>query len=133
MQVLVAGAVVYPLRKDITFLQEAYPVASEEGPPRFYAVKNSTTLQLAPYPDAVYPVTLRYFGYPESVVTAGSTWLSTNYEFALQYGALRDAAIYLKEEADVVAMYANAYTEALGQLKAFGETRSRTDMYRRKG
>lgn len=132
LQTVVSGAVVFPLLKDITFLLEAFPVSTAQGAPRYYAVKNSTTLQIAPYPNAIYPLTLRYFGYPESVVTAGSTWLSTNYEFALQYGALRDAAVFLKEEADVVAMYEKSYAEALSQVKNFGDNRARMDTYRRK-
>ena len=59
-----------------------------------------------------------------------TTWLSTNYEFALLYGALRDAAIYLKEEADVVAMYEGKFTEAMVEIKQFGEQRASVDTYR---
>lgn len=84
-------------------------------------------------PDSGYVTTLRYLGYPPSIVDTETSWLGDNYEFALQYGALRDAAVYLKEEADVVEMYNKSYMEALGQLKTFGEARSRTDTYRRKG
>jgi hypothetical protein len=64
-------------------------------------------------------------------VDVSTTWLGDNFEFALQYGALRDAAVFLKEEADVVAMYEAKYQEALAQVKAFGMI-GRSDDYRRK-
>ena len=135
LAIVVSGATQYLLSKDVDFLETAYPVAATTGTPRYYAMKDATTIQLAPAPVAAYTTQLRYFGWPESITVAagGTTWLGDNYSFALQYGALRDAAVYLKEEADVVAMYNSSYTEALGQVKAFGDMRSRTDTYRRKG
>jgi len=133
LAVVVSGEVQYLLAKSMDFLNTAYPVASVTGPPRYFALKNSTTIQVAPVPDTTYTTQLRYFGYPPSIVTAGTTWLGDNFEFALQYGALRDAAVYLKEEADIVAMYETRYTEALAQAKAYGTSRSRIDRYRRRG
>lgn len=132
LAITVSGSEVYLLPKMVSFLTTAYPTTTQ-GVPRYYAVKDTTTLLLAPVPDSGYVTTLRYLGYPPSIVDTETSWLGDNYEFALQYGALRDAAVYLKEEADVVEMYNKSYMEALGQLKTFGEARSRTDTYRRKG
>lgn len=133
MYVEVSGVKTYLLSKDVDFLTTAYPTTAT-GAPRYYAMKNATTIQMAPAPDTAYTAQLRYFGWPESITVAasGTTWLGDNYSFALQYGALRDAAVYLKEESDVVDMYSKAYLEALGQVKTFGDARSRADTYRRK-
>lgn len=133
LSMTVAGSVRYLTQKDVDFLAEAYPT-NTNGVPRYYAMKDATTLQMAPAPDVAYTTQLRYFGWPESITQAasGRTWLGDNYSFALQYGALRDAAVYLKEEADIVDMYSKAYAEAMGQVKTFGEARARADKYRRK-
>lgn len=134
LAITVSGSLVYLLPKTVDFLTTAYPTTTQ-GTPRYYAVKNDTTLLVAPVPDSSYTTTLRYHAYPESIVDAagGTTWLGDNYEYALQYGALRDAAVFLKEEADVVDMYNKSYMEALGQVKTFGTERSRVDNYRRRG
>ena len=134
LAITVAGSLVYLLPKTVDFLTTAYPTTTQ-GTPRYYAVQNDTTLLVAPVPDSGYTTTLRYHAYPESIVdaTSGTTWLGDNYEYALQYGALRDAAVFLKEEADVVDMYNKSYMEALGQVKTFGTERSRVDNYRRRG
>jgi hypothetical protein len=133
LAVVVSGEVQYLLAKSTDYLNTAYPVSSVTGAPRYFAVKNSTTVQVAPVPDVGYTTQLRYFGYPPSIVTAGTSWIGDSFEFALQYGALRDAAVYLKEEADIVAMYETRYAEALAQAKSYGTSRSRIDRYRRRG
>lgn len=130
--ITVSGSFVYLLPKTVDFLNSAFPTTTQ-GVPRYFAVKDEATLRVAPVPDSGYTTTLRYAGYPESIVTAGTTWLGDNYEFALQYGALRDAAVFLKEEADVVDMYSKSYMEALGHIKTFAADRARTDTYRRRG
>jgi hypothetical protein len=132
LSMTVAGATVYLTPKSTDFLRTAYPVAAN-GVPRYFAVYDATQLQVVPAPDAVYPVYVEYFGYPPSIVTAGTSWLGDNFSRALLYGALRDAAVFLKEEADIVTMYNNQYTEALSQVKAFGVARAGTDRYRTRG
>ena len=128
--VVVAGAYQFLLPKTVDFLQEAYPTNSALGTPRYFAVQTETVLQIAPIPDATYTTQLRYLGFPSSIVDVGTTWLGTNFDGALLYGALHDAAAYLKADPDVVAMYDARYQEALGLLKGFAATRSRQDRYR---
>ncbi len=132
LAITVYGEKIFLLPKSVDFLDTAYPVATTTDIPKYYAVRNTTTLQLAPVPAAVYSTHLRYLGYPPSIVDNSTTWLGDNYEAALLYGSLRDAAVYLKEEQDVVTMYNNQYNEALGQLKTFGASRSRVDRYRKR-
>jgi len=128
----VAGAYAYLDNKDEEYLRTAFPDITVQGKPRLYNVYDNKTLKFAPTPDQAYTLELRYYSYPVSLTTTATTWLSTNYEFALLYGALRDAAIYLKEEADVVAMYESKYTEAMNEIKKFGEERGSLDTYRKR-
>jgi hypothetical protein len=131
--VTVAGEYRYLYNKDEEYMREAFPLPSATGVPRLYNVYDDKTLKLAPTPNAVYPLELRYYSYPTSIVSASTSWLGTNFDQALLYGALRDAAVYLKEEADVVAMYEAKYQEGLAQVKAFGDKRGSLDSYRTRG
>jgi hypothetical protein len=132
INILTTDGLQYLLPKSVDFLTTAFPDITAQATPRYYAVSSPTSLALAPVSDGTYTLTLRYLCYPTSIVTAGTSWIGNNYEHALLYGALRDAAVYLKEEADIVAMYNNQYNEALGQIKTFGAARSRVDKYRRR-
>jgi hypothetical protein len=85
---------------------------------------------MGPTPDANYSVELHYFYYPESIVTAGTSWLGDNYSPVLLYGTLVEAYTYMKGEADMIAMYNSKYTEAMAQLKRLGDGLERGDAYR---
>jgi hypothetical protein len=67
-----------------------------QGLPKFYAIFDKDTLILGPTPDDDYMVEMHYGYYPESIVTAGTTWLSENYEAALFNGVLLEAATVLE-------------------------------------
>jgi hypothetical protein len=73
---------------------------------------------------------LHYYYYPESIVTAGTTWLGDNFDSALLYGALLEAYTYMKGEADVIAGYQKRYDEAMFLLKQLGDGKNRRDSYR---
>jgi hypothetical protein len=85
---------------------------------------------LGPTPDANYAVELHYFYYPQSIVTAGTSWLGDNFDSVLLYGSLLEAYTFMKGEADVIAGYQKRYDEALAMLKQLGEGKNRQDMYR---
>lgn len=123
-------AYTYLLNKDIGFIREAFPVVSATGKPSHYAMFDKTQLLLGPTPDVAYAVEMQYFGYPESIVTATNTWLGDNFESVLLYGALREAYVNMKGEADMQAKYEAMYQEALGALKQFVEGKQRQDAYR---
>jgi hypothetical protein len=80
-----------------------------------------------------YTAELHYFYRPNSL-TQGTdtekTWLSTNAEMALLYGALIEAYIYMKGEQDVMAMYNSRFQEAMNGVKMLGEAKEVTDEYR---
>ena len=136
------GAYEYLLNKDVNFIRAAYPIPTDTGIPRYYAlfgptvVSNTITDELSfilgPTPDAVYDVELHYYAYPESITVAadGRTWLSDNYSPVLLYGTLVEAYTFLKGEVDLIAQYEGKYKEAMGQLNRLGTGLERNDAYR---
>jgi hypothetical protein len=85
---------------------------------------------LGPTPSADLTVELHYFFYPQSIVTAGTSWLGDNYDPVLLYGALREAYIYMRGEPDMIQNIEAKYQEAIGQLKRLGDGLERNDAYR---
>ncbi len=131
------GSYEYLLNKDVNYIRQAYPSPTATGLPRYYALfgsqysnLNELAFIMGPTPDANYSVELHYFYYPESIVTAGTSWLGDNYSPVLLYGTLVEAYTYMKGEADMIAMYNSKYTEAMAQLKRLGDGLERGDAYR---
>ena len=134
------GTYEYLLNKDVNFIRQAYPSPNDTGEPKYYALFGPTILNsvittelsliLGPTPDAGYYVELHYFYYPESIVTAGTSWLGDNYDPVLLYGSLVEANTFMKGEADMTALYNGKYTEALAQAKRLGDGLERGDAYR---
>jgi hypothetical protein len=87
-------------------------------------------LIIGPTPDANYGVELHYYYYPESIVTAGTSWLGNNFETVLIYGSLREAQVFMKGEADIIANYEAKYQESMMLLKVLGDGKDRRDAYR---
>lgn len=124
------GNYTYLLDKDVNFIREAYPAPTDTGLPKYYALWDQDTFIFGPTPNSGYQVELHYFYYPESIVTAGTSWLGDNFESVLFYGSLVEAATFMKEEADVVKLYIERYNEALALLKQLGDGKNRQDAYR---
>lgn len=131
------GAYTYLLNKDVSFIREAYPTPTATGTPKYYALfgtqygtPTELTFILGPTPDAAYSTELHYFYYPESIVTASTTWLGDNYDPVLLYGTIVEAYTFLKGEADLLALYEKKYMEALAQLKRLCDGQERQDAYR---
>jgi len=116
--------------KDVNFIREAYPSPSGQGIPKYFGQFSDTTFILGPTPDAVYQVELHEYYYPESIVTAGTTWVGDHFESVLLYGSLREAAVYQKGEPDVIANYEQKYQESLSLLKLMGDGKERRTAYR---
>ena len=131
------GTYEYLLNKDVNFIRQSYPSPTSTGTPRYYALFGSRlndptelTFILGPTPDLSYSAELHYFYYPESIVTAGTSWLGDNYSPVLLYGSLVEAYIYMKGEADMLAAYNAKYQEAMQQLNRLGTGLERGDAYR---
>jgi hypothetical protein len=124
------GAYSYLLNKDVNFIREAFPYPTVTGAPTHYAMFDNSSYILGPTPDASYQFELHYFYYPESIVTASTTWLGDNFDSVLLYGSLLEAYTFMKGEADVLSGYQSRYENVLAMLKAYGEGKNRQDMYR---
>jgi hypothetical protein len=132
----------YLLNKDVNFIRQAYPKATDTGIPKYYALFGPTvsgsaitdelTFIVGPKPDANYTVELHYYYYPESITVAadGRTWLGDNFDSVLLYGSLVEAYTYMKGEADMMALYNGKYKEALALAKRLGDGMERQDAYR---
>lgn len=120
----------YMLNKDVNYIRQAFPYPAVTGQPAYYAIFDQNTYLLGPTPDQEYTIELHYFAYPTSIVTAGSTWLSQNYPNVLLYGALTEAYIYLKGEADILQAYQAKFDQAMAPLKQLGDGKDRQDAYR---
>lgn len=120
----------YLLNKDVNYIRAAYPAPTATGLPKYYAVWNDTSFILGPTPNKTYSMELHYYYYPPSIVNVGTSWVGTNYENVLLYGAIREGYTYLKGEAEVMAYYENKYQEAIAQLKRLGDGLDRQDAYR---
>lgn len=118
------------LDKDVNFIRQSYPNPNDTGTPQYYAIFDKNTFILGPTPDAAYQVEMHYYYYPESIVTAGTTWLGDNYETVMLYGSLREAYTYLKGEQDMMTYYEQKYQEAMQQLTRLGDGLNRRDSYR---
>ena len=130
LAVITGGSYEYLLNKDVNYIRAAYPSPTDTGLPRYYAQFDNNTFIVGPTPDAAYTVELHYFHYPESITTAGTTWLGDNFDMTLLYGALSEAAAFMKAEADVLANYAKRYEEAMILAKRMGDGMERRDAYR---
>mgnify|MGYP003132966514 FL=1 len=122
----------YLLNKDVNFIREAFPDTDSGffGKPEYYGIFDDETMILGPTPNANYSSELHYYYYPQSIVTAGNTWLGDNFDTALFYGALLEAAAFMKEEPDVVTQYTARYNEVMQLLTNLGDGKNRRDAYR---
>lgn len=122
----------YLLFKDVNLIREAYPAASTQAVPKYYAIFTDSSFLLGPTPNSNYSVELHYFYKPESITAAssGASWLGTNAESTLLYGCLYEAYTFMKGDPDMLQLYAGRYEDALAKLNALGEGYSTTDSYR---
>jgi hypothetical protein len=118
------------LNKDVNFIREAYPGPNDTGKPKHYAVFDQNTFILGPTPNANYNSEIHFSYYPESIVTAGTTWLGDEFDSALLNGALVEAIRFQKGEPDMVALYEKLYVQALTLLIQVGDGKLRGDAYR---
>lgn len=126
----------YLIDKDVNFVREAYPYSGqvsntpERGRPKHYAIFDDSAFIVGPTPNLAYSSELHYGYYPESIVTAGTSWLGTNFDSALLNGSLIEAIRFLKGENDVIQIYEKMYIQAMDLLKQLGDGKLRQDTYR---
>jgi len=135
--VVFQGDYLYLLNKDVNFIRDAYPLSAFSSEPKHYAIfgpqstnVNELSFIVGPTPNSTYSAELHYYYYPESIVTASTTWLGDNFDSALLYGTLCEAYTYMKGEADMVALVNQRYVQAIALLKNLGDGKQRQDAYR---
>jgi hypothetical protein len=124
------GSYEYLLNKDVNYIREAFPFPAVSGAPTHYAIFDENTFILGPTPDDSYSMELHYFYYPQSITTAGTSWLGDNLDSLLFYGSLLEAAAFMKSDADVIKNYTDRYNEAFIMAKQLGDGKDRQDAYR---
>jgi len=131
------GDYLYLLNKDVNFIREAYPQTAGRGEPKHYGIfgpqssdVNELTFIVGPTPNLSYMAELHYYYYPQSIVTAGTTWLGDNFDSALLYGTICEAFVYMRQEADMMKLAQDRYVQAIALLKNLGDGKQRADAYR---
>jgi hypothetical protein len=122
------GSAVYPVQfRDVSYIREMFPTPPTNSYPRYYGLYDENTFLLSPTPDDTYAVELHYSGYPESIVTATTTWVGDNYEHVLLYGCLVEAYTFMKGESELLNLYDAKFKEGLQQIKTMADVKERTD------
>ena len=135
--VVFQGDYLYLLNKDVNFIREAYPLSAYYAEPKHYAIfgpnssnVNELTFIVGPTPSANYRAELHFYYYPESIVTASTTWLGDNFDSVLLYGTICEAYTYMKGEEGMVKLAQDRYVQAIALLKNLGDGKQRMDAYR---
>lgn len=134
LSVDVSGDKQFLLQKDVNFVQEFWPDATDTGTPRYYARFDTDNFILAPTPNATLTMELHYYYRPASLTAgsgSGTTWLSVNAPNAMLYGSIVEAYTFMKGEKDLMDLYNGRFIESLGRIKDLAEARENADSYRR--
>lgn len=130
------GDYIYLLNRDVNYMREVFPNPSYKGVPKYYAIfgprsnnVNELSFILGPTPDTNYYAELHFYYYPESIVTANTSWLGDNFDSVLLYGSLVEAYTWMKGEQDLMQMYEMKFKEGLALLKNLGDGKQRGDAY----
>lgn len=126
----------YLLNRDVNYIRQVYNNPLYRGVPKYYAIfgpnidnVDELTFIMGPTPASNYKVELHFYYYPESIVTAQTSWLGDNFDSTLLYGSLVEAYTWMKGEADLMGLYDTKFKEALGLLKNLGDGKQRGDAY----
>jgi hypothetical protein len=119
--------------KHNSFIKEYISSTTTTGKPKYYAIFDQGSFEVAPIPDSNYTVELHYLAKPASLTVggdSGTTYLSTDAPDTLLYGCLLEGAIFLKLPADDIGAYEARFKESLLRLKNLGEGRDTRDEMR---
>jgi hypothetical protein len=123
------------LLKNTSFMREYAPNSTTTGLPRYYAIgttgavdDTTTQLEITPVPDQAYSAELVFVSKPASLTSqTDGTVVSEQYPDLILYGALVEAAIFLKEAPDVLSTLENRFKENVGRAKNMTEGRNTRD------
>jgi hypothetical protein len=131
LKLTLAGVDYFLLNKDYDYLKEAANTTTN-GLPEYYAIKDDSTIVMAPPPAAGYTYELYYSSLAPSIIDVpAGTWLSTNAPSLLLYACLVEAGVFMKAEAELMQYYQGLYNNALELFRRDGEGRGKKDQYRK--
>jgi hypothetical protein len=117
--------------RDTSFMREYWPNPALTGVPKYYAVWDQNTFNIAPTPNANYAVEMGYIYRPAQLSSADpTTWISTNAPEALLYACLIQAYSYTKGPAEMLGYFDNSYKLAIQGLGIEQQGRRRRDEFR---
>ena len=118
--------------KHNSFIKEFATDTTTRGKPRYYAIFDQSSFEVAPVPDTSYTMELHYLAKPQSLTAAssGTTYLSTDAPDTLLYGCLLEGAVFLKLDPQDIGLYEARFKESLARLKNLGEGRDTRDEMR---
>lgn len=89
-------------RKDAEWIYTNYPTRSGSGKPVFFAREGDNVI-FGPYPDSAYTIKGRYYKKLDALSDSNtSNWFITNAPDLLRYGALCEAAPYMRDDPRVL-------------------------------
>ena len=120
------------LQKDVSFIYDYLGDITAEGTPRYYAHYTDSQILVGPSPDATAANFAIAHTYRPTQLSGSNTttWLSTEAPDVLLYACLKELAVFLKEEPDIIANYDKMYGEAFQGSLLEENFRNRTDAYR---
>jgi hypothetical protein len=117
--------------RDTSFMREYWPNPAETGVPKYYAVWDENTFNIAPTPNENYSVEIGYIYRPTQLsATNPTTWISTNAPEALLYACLIQAYSYTKGPSEMLGYFDNSYQLAVQGLGIEQQGRRRRDEFR---
>jgi hypothetical protein len=123
-------------QRDSSFMNEYIPNNNDtSNSPKYYALWDSTTMQLAPAPAAsggsLIQLEMGYFKRaPQLSVETSQTWMSINAPEVLFYACMVEAMSYTKGPDNMMAYYNQRYSDSAQKLSFEQMGRSRRDEYR---
>ena len=117
-------------QRDISFMNEYWPVRTSTGTPKYWAWWDENTIYLAPTPSSALYVELGITRLPTRLSSSNTTsWLGNNAPVALLYGCLAEAFKFLKGPAEMLQLYEQSYQRAIQELMIEQQGRHRRDEY----
>ena len=117
--------------RDNSFIREFWSDYTLTGVPKYYAVWDQNTFQVAPTPNQDYTVQMGYIYRPTQLSASNTTtWISTNAPEALLYACLIQAYSYTKGPLEMLQYFENSYKQAIQGLGIEQQGRRRRDEYR---
>jgi hypothetical protein len=117
--------------RDTSFMREYWPNPAETGVPKYYAVWDQNTFNIAPTPNQNYSVEIGYIYRPTQLsATNPTTWISINAPEALLYACLIQAYSYTKGPPEMLGYFDNSYQLAVQGLGIEQQGRRRRDEFR---